>query len=236
MARVSNCDNSGATLYSCQVTRANLKRSGSFIITSQVTCCGKPNTLRQTQDHSSASNAWCPTPVMSNRDVVPSVSLSTEFFLPFPAVCLTIFLWEFWPRTFNIGLYKKRPGRWEILILILASNLGSHARVYDFVPTCILGQQPPAPSHQQFVNRKFSPLAHAATTLYSEKYIISHRCGELVLTLTSFCKHFLDTWRTTVGKESSVFTLDIGRCNSGGHAVACAGARYWAGLAIIKNC
>ena len=64
------------------------------------------------------------------------------------------FLFEFWPRTFNIRLYEKRPGRWEILILILASMLGSHARSYDFVPTCTSRQLPPAASHQQFVTAR----------------------------------------------------------------------------------
>ena len=37
-------------------------------------------------------------------DVIPAMSLSPEIFCPFSAVCLTVFLFEFRPATFNIGL------------------------------------------------------------------------------------------------------------------------------------
>ena len=40
-------------------------------------------------------------------DVMPAASSSPKIFWPFSAVCLTVFLFEFWPRIFTIQLYEK---------------------------------------------------------------------------------------------------------------------------------
>ena len=65
------------------------------------------------QDCSAVSNFWCRAPVLQYR----SRRHYPRFFWPFPSNCLTVFLFEFWPRTFAIKLYENRPARSETMIL-----------------------------------------------------------------------------------------------------------------------
>ena len=46
-----------------------------------------------------------------------ATSSSPEIFWPFSAVCLTVLLFEFWPRTLTFELYEKKPTTSEIIIL-----------------------------------------------------------------------------------------------------------------------
>ena len=54
-------------------------------------------------------------------DVMPAASSSPEIFWPFSVVCLTAFLFEFWPRTFTIELYRKKPTKCEFMIWSVVS-------------------------------------------------------------------------------------------------------------------
>ena len=90
------------------------KCSWSAAIIPKVTCRSKPNASGRIQDHSAASNYWRPAPV---TEYWPRLCHPAEITWPFLAVCLTVFLVEFWPRTFTIKLYRKKPTRSEIIIL-----------------------------------------------------------------------------------------------------------------------
>ena len=66
-------------------------------------------------------------------DVIPAASSSPETFWQFSAVCLTVFLFEFWPRTFTFKLFEERPSRLEIVTLdFLFTNTGRPKTISTF--------------------------------------------------------------------------------------------------------
>ena len=101
----------GATLQSCKVARAirNVHdKPESFRARPAIV-----NVLRlvefKTIPQPWILDAW-------HLDAIPAAS-SPEIFWPFLAVCLKVFLFEFWPRTSTIELSEKKPARSELWFL-----------------------------------------------------------------------------------------------------------------------
>ena len=69
------------------------------------------------QNRDAAANCWRLAPVTH----AGRAASSPEIFRPFLAVCLTVFPFEFWPRTFTIGFYGKKSFISELMILECSS-------------------------------------------------------------------------------------------------------------------
>ena len=113
MARASVCqDVGGATSLSCKVMQAiwNVHDQPESLHSQPAHI--KPDAPGRFQDHSTALNL-----TFGTSDVITAVSSSHEIFWPFSAICLTVFLFEFWPRTFTIELYEKKSERSESMVL-----------------------------------------------------------------------------------------------------------------------
>ena len=97
------CGTSGATLQSCKDTWAiwNVHDQPESLHTRPAV----ENVLRQvdfkTIPQPRILDAW-------HHDAIPAASSSPGNFWPFSVTCLTVFLFEFWPRTFTIELSQKK--------------------------------------------------------------------------------------------------------------------------------
>ena len=75
------------------------------------------------QNRDAAANCWRLAPVTH----AGRAASSPEIFRPFLTVCLTVFPFEFRPRTFTIGFYRKKSFISELMILECSFPLTQHA-------------------------------------------------------------------------------------------------------------
>ena len=89
------------------------------------------------QNRDAAANCWRLAPVTH----ASRAASSPEIFRPFLTVCLTVFPFEFRPRTFTIGFYRKKSFISELMILecsfplrwlgtVVTSHTGSNRQAY----------------------------------------------------------------------------------------------------------
>ena len=111
MACASIYDVIGATSQSCKVTRAIRNIHDQL----KSLCC-RPAIVKlfRPVEFKSIRSLELLTPGTS--DLIPAASSSPELFWPFMFGRLTVFLFEFWPRTFTTKL-RKKPTRSGIMIL-----------------------------------------------------------------------------------------------------------------------
>ena len=119
------------------------KCSWSAGLSSYATCQSKPVTSGWFQDHSVASNSWRLGPVTQYGS--RRCPTHPRKFWPFSAVCLTVFLFKLWPRTFTLELYEKKPTRSEIMILDCSCPLivDDRNEWSDYLPTIPSGRRHP---------------------------------------------------------------------------------------------
>ena len=126
-------------------------------------------------------------------DVIPVAPCHASFFLPFSAVCLTVFLFEFWPRTFTCtiqlnekGLPDQRLWFWSAVSLsllntfrcvhthALASPLlcNTHSDPLKTAPSEPRSQSLPVPVHVVGVSATYS----RRTRNFAKKSRMKNKC------------------------------------------------------------